>query len=118
VACRRAPGASHLVATIHVTEVAHLADVVTRLRRLFDLDADVEAIREQLARGPRLAPLVAARPGLRVPGAWDAFELAARAMLGQQVSVAAATTLAGRLVAAHGRPLAAPVADDTLRFVF
>jgi len=106
------------VATISLAEVAHLASVVTRLRRLFDLDADVQTIGEHLASDARLAPLVAARPGLRVPGAWDAFELAVRAILGQQVSVAAATTLAGRLVAAHGVPLAAPVADDTLRAVF
>ena len=118
VTVRPAPGASHLVATIHVTEVAHLTGIVTRLRRLFDLDADVETIGEHLASDPRLAPLVAARPGLRVPGAWDAFELAVRAILGQQVSVAAATTFAGRLVAAHGRLLATPVADDGLRFVF
>ena len=118
VTVRPAPGSAHLVATIHVTEVAHLASAVTRLRRLFDLDADVQTIGEHLAGDPRLAPLVAARPGLRVPGAWDAFELAVRAILGQQVSVAAATTLAGRLVAAHGVPLATPVADDALRFVF
>ena len=118
VTVRAAPGASHLVATIHVAEVAHLTSIVTRLRRLFDLDADVETIGEHLATDPRLAPLVAARPGLRVPGAWDAFELAVRAILGQQVSVAAATTFAGRLVAAHGRLLATPVADDGLRFVF
>jgi len=118
VTVRPAPGRSHLVATIHVTEVAHLASVVTRLRRLFDLDADVQTIGEHLASDPRLAPLVAAHPGLRVPGAWDAFELAVRAILGQQVSVAAATTLAGRLVAAHGVPLATPVADGALCFVF
>ena len=118
VTVRPAPGSAHLVATIHVTEVAHLASAVTRLRRLFDLDADVQTIGEHLAGDARLAPLVAARPGLRVPGAWDAFELAVRAILGQQVSVAAATTLAGRLVAAHGVPLATPVADDALRFVF
>lgn len=118
VTVRPAPGKSHLVATIRVTEVAHLASIVTRLRRLFDLDADVQTIGEHLGSDPRLAPLVTARPGLRVPGAWDAFELAVRAILGQQVSVAAATTLAGRLVAAHGVPLAGPVGDDTLRFFF
>jgi AraC family transcriptional regulator of adaptative response / DNA-3-methyladenine glycosylase II len=118
VAARPVPGKAHLEATIQVPEVAHLATVVTRLRRLFDLDADVQTIGEHLASDPRLAPLVAARPGLRVPGAWDAFELAVRAILGQQVSVAAATTLAGRLVAAHGAPLAGPVADDALRAVF
>ena len=57
------------------------------------------------ASDPALAPLVAARPGLRVPGAWDGFELAIRAMLGQQITVAAAARLAGRLVAAYGEPL-------------
>ena len=58
-----------------------------------------------LSEDPRLAPLVAARPGLRVPGAWDGFELAVRAVLGQQITVAARATLAGRLVAAYGEPL-------------
>jgi 3-methyladenine DNA glycosylase/8-oxoguanine DNA glycosylase len=75
---------------------------------MFDCDADPAAIRMGLAEDPRLARLVAARPGLRVPGAWDGFELAARAILGQQVSVAAATRLAGRLVAAFGAPLTDP----------
>ncbi len=64
-----------------------------------------------LGRDPRLAPLVAARPGLRVPGAIDPFEAAVRALLGQQVSVAAATTLAGRFAAAFGAPYADPGAD-------
>jgi 3-methyladenine DNA glycosylase/8-oxoguanine DNA glycosylase len=95
-------GRPHLLATIRIPEVRTLAGVVQRLRRIFDLDADTAAIESHLARHPRLAAAVAARPGLRVPGAWDAFELAIRAMLGQQVSVAAATTLAGRLVAAYG----------------
>ncbi|WP_425374963.1 DNA-3-methyladenine glycosylase family protein [Methylobacterium segetis] len=74
---------------------------------IFDTQADPEAIARHLSRDPVLAPLVAARPGLRVPGAWDGFEMAVRAILGQQVSVAAATRLAGRLVAAFGTPLAA-----------
>lgn len=75
---------------------------------MFDCDADPAAIRMGLAEDPRLARRVAARPGLRAPGAWDGFELAARAILGQQVSVAAATRLAGRLVAAFGAPLTDP----------
>ena len=79
--------------------------IEARIRRLFDLDADPGAIRAGLARDPLMAPLVAARPGLRVPGAFDGFELAVRAILGQQVSVAAATRLAGRLVAAFGAGL-------------
>ena len=73
-----------------------------RLRRWFDLDADVGAIGRHLARDQRLAPLVAAQAGLRVPGAWDPFELAIRAIVGQQISVAGARTIAGRLVARYG----------------
>ncbi|HZY02484.1 MAG TPA: AlkA N-terminal domain-containing protein [Anaeromyxobacteraceae bacterium] len=102
IAVRPSPGGGHLVATIRVPRVAALPGVVGRLRRLFDLDADAQAIGAHLARDPLLAPLVAARPGLRVPGAWDPFELAVRAILGQQVSVAAARTLAGRIAAAYG----------------
>jgi AraC family transcriptional regulator of adaptative response / DNA-3-methyladenine glycosylase II len=75
------------------------------VRRVFDLGADVAAIAAHLAQDPCLAPLVAARPGLRVPGAWDGFELAARAILGQQITVTAARRLAAKLVAAHGEPL-------------
>jgi AraC family transcriptional regulator of adaptative response / DNA-3-methyladenine glycosylase II len=79
--------------------------IVSRVRRMFDLDADPMVIDTHLGLDPLLAPLVRCRPGLRVPGAWDGFELGVRAILGQQVSVAAATTLAGRLVARFGRPL-------------
>ena len=68
------------------------------------------------AKDPTLAPLVKARPGLRVPGAWDGFELAIRAVLGQQITVTAAARLAGRLVAAYGERLAA--ADEYLTHVF
>ena len=89
-------------------DLRDLGPLVQRCRRLLDLDADPAAIGAALGADPLLAPLVAARPGLRVPGAVDGFELAARAILGQQVSVAGARTLAGRLVAALGAPLAAP----------
>jgi AraC family transcriptional regulator of adaptative response / DNA-3-methyladenine glycosylase II len=82
-----------------------VAPLVARCRRLFDLDADPWAVRDVLARDPLLAPLVDAHPGLRMPGAFDGFELAIRAVLGQQISVAAASTLAGRLVARCGTPL-------------
>lgn len=108
VEVRPVPGAAHLAATIWTNDVSALAAMVARLRRLFDLDADIQAIDAHLAADPTLAPLVAARPGLRVPGAWDGFELAVRAVLGQQVSVRAATTFAGRLAAAHGAPLDLP----------
>lgn len=102
VAVRAAPDGGHLLATIRVSRVAALPAVVGRLQRLLDLEADAQAIDAHLARDPLLAPLVTARPGLRVPGAWDPFELAVRAILGQQVSVAAARTLAGRIAEAHG----------------
>jgi 3-methyladenine DNA glycosylase/8-oxoguanine DNA glycosylase len=92
--------------------------VAARLRRVLDLDADPCAIARALAADPRLAPLVAARPGLRVPGGFDGFELGVRAILGQQVSVAGASTLAGRLVAAYGRPLPAHLAGDGLTHTF
>jgi AraC family transcriptional regulator of adaptative response / DNA-3-methyladenine glycosylase II len=86
------------------------ADAATeaRLRRWFDLDADVAAISTHLARDPLLAPLVGARPGLRVPGAWDPFELAIRAIVGQQISVAGARTIAGRIVERCGDRLPGP----------
>jgi AraC family transcriptional regulator of adaptative response / DNA-3-methyladenine glycosylase II len=96
-------------------EVAHLPEesclLVTgtdpeaeagRVRALFDLEADVPAIGANLARDSLLAPLIAARPGLRVPGGWDGFEVAMRAVLGQQVSVAAARRLLGSLVRLSG----------------
>jgi AraC family transcriptional regulator of adaptative response / DNA-3-methyladenine glycosylase II len=105
VEVRPVPGENHLLATISTSEITALATIVARLRRLFDLDADIAAIDGHLAGDPRLAEAVRARPGMRVPGAWDGFELAVRAVLGQQVSVRAATTFAGRLAAAHGQPL-------------
>jgi AraC family transcriptional regulator of adaptative response / DNA-3-methyladenine glycosylase II len=101
------PGDDHAL-RIHVRcpRLVALPSIIARVRRVFDLAADPVAIAAQLAEDPVLAPLVAARPGLRVPGAWDGFELAVRAVLGQQITVKAAVTLAGRLVAAHGEPLA------------
>ncbi|KOG65982.1 DNA-3-methyladenine glycosylase, partial [Streptomyces varsoviensis] len=70
---------------LHLTDLRDLATAVARLRRLFDLDADPYAVAERLGADPWLAPLVAARPGLRSPGAADSAELAVRAVLGQQV---------------------------------
>src|SRR5918998_393445 len=77
----------------------------SRGRRLLDLDADPQTIESSLARDGRLRPVVARQPGLRVPGTLDHEELAIRAVLGQQVSVAAAGTSAARLVGAYRRPL-------------
>ncbi len=85
------------------SDVRALPAIVTRVRRLFDTGADIGAIEEHLSCDPLLAQLVAQRPGLRAPGGWDGFELAVRAILGQQVSVASARRLAGRLVACRGR---------------
>jgi AraC family transcriptional regulator of adaptative response / DNA-3-methyladenine glycosylase II len=85
--------------------------IVARVRRLFDLDADPARIGARLSEDPRLAGLVERRPGLRVPRAFDTAELAARAILGQQVTVAAARTLAGRLARAFGDAIETPWAS-------
>jgi AraC family transcriptional regulator, regulatory protein of adaptative response / DNA-3-methyladenine glycosylase II len=116
VEVRRDPRGARLLATLRLSRLGALAPAVDRLRRLLDLDADAAAIDAHLAADPLLAPLVRARPGARVPGAWDPFELAVRAILGQQVSVAAARTLAGRLAARHGAPL--PGGEPGLARVF
>lgn len=110
------PAADHVTATFHLAAVADLAAAIGRVRRLLDLDADPEAIATDLRRSPGLARAVARHPGLRSPGAADAHELAVRAVLGQQVSVAAARTHAARLVAAHGELLGAPVGPITRTF--
>jgi AraC family transcriptional regulator, regulatory protein of adaptative response / DNA-3-methyladenine glycosylase II len=97
------PRKDSLCVTIHFPAVQALQEIVNRVRRLFDLGADIETIDEHLALDKELGPLVAKRPGLRAPGGWDGFELAVRAVLGQQVSVQAARQLAGKLVAVNGR---------------
>jgi len=108
------PGAGRaLRATVRFPKLSALPTIIARLRRVFDLAADPAPIAAHLAKDPALAPLVKARPGLRVPGAWDGFELAIRAVLGQQITVAAAARLARRLVAAHGERLAEPDGDLT-----
>lgn len=99
---RPALGRAGVTAALRLTDLRDLAPAVNRIRRLFDLDADPVAVTEALGGDPVLAPLVAARPGLRVPGTVDPYETAVRAIIGQQVSVAAARTVAGRLVAAVG----------------
>jgi AraC family transcriptional regulator of adaptative response / DNA-3-methyladenine glycosylase II len=99
------PAASQVVLRVRAADHTRLIDVVDRVRRLFDLGADPLRIGTHLRRDARLRPLVARLAGLRVPGAWDAFELAVRAILGQQVAVRAATTLAGRLAERFGTPV-------------
>jgi AraC family transcriptional regulator, regulatory protein of adaptative response / DNA-3-methyladenine glycosylase II len=82
--------------------------IVERIRAMFDLNADWISISETLRNDPLLAERLQASPGLRVAGCWDAFELAIRAILGQQVSVKTATTLAGRLAHRFGKPVRGP----------
>ncbi len=93
-------------------------EAARRVGRLFDVDADPSAIAAHLGKDPLLAPLVSQRPGLRVPGAWDPFETAVRTVLGQQVSVKAARTLASRLVTRFGRPLPPGAARGALTHLF
>jgi AraC family transcriptional regulator, regulatory protein of adaptative response / DNA-3-methyladenine glycosylase II len=101
-----------------VVELAHtltpvLPTLLARLRHLFDLGGRPDLIAAHLGQDPRLAGLVAARPGLRVPGGFDGFELGVRAILGQQVTVKGATTLAGRFVDAFGTPIRTPLPSLT-----
>ncbi|RAP58279.1 DNA-3-methyladenine glycosylase 2 [Oleiagrimonas sp. MCCC 1A03011] len=90
-----------------------LTDVVARVRRLFDLDAEPQAIAQGLSGDPLLRRLLRRHPGIRVPGGWDGFEIAVRAVLGQQVSVAAARTLASRIVERWGDALSLSTPDGT-----
>ena len=129
LAARAVPGVEEVVDGVYRRS---LADGILELRPARDhvvvtgplpaaqailrLDADPEALLAHLGGDPLLGPLVRAEPGRRIPGHPDPDELAVRALLGQQVSVAAARTLAGRLVVAAGEPLAAPVGGVTHRF--
>lgn len=103
-----ADGGDAVHCTLALADPRDLGPAVARCRRLLDLDADPVAVAEALATDPLLADLVAGEPGRRSPGAVDGAEQAVRAVLGQGITVAGARTLAGRLVAAHGTPLAAP----------
>jgi AraC family transcriptional regulator of adaptative response / DNA-3-methyladenine glycosylase II len=107
-----------LLVTLSPPRSEALLEVVGRVRRLFDLDANPAAIAAALGRDPVLGPALRARPGLRVLGAWDPFELLVRAMLGQQISVAAAVQLAGRLAARCGGPVGDDVALPGLTHLF
>jgi AraC family transcriptional regulator of adaptative response / DNA-3-methyladenine glycosylase II len=106
----RSPHEHALRLELHAAQASRLIDIVGRLRRMFDLDADPDAIASALSHDPRLAPLLRKRPGLRIPSGWDGFEIAVRAILGQQVSVAAARTFAARIAQRFGDPLPAPFA--------
>lgn len=103
-------------ARLRLEDLRDLPAAVQRCRRLLDLDADPVAIGEVLTSDPLIGPRVRMSPGVRVPGAVDGFELAVRAILGQQISVAGARSLAARVVAALGKPLTSPVAELTTLF--
>jgi AraC family transcriptional regulator of adaptative response / DNA-3-methyladenine glycosylase II len=109
---------AHIHCELRLSDLRDLAAAVQRCRRLLDLDADPVAVDDALAADPLLQPLVRRAPGRRVPGAVDGAELAVRAVLGQQVSVAGARTLAGRLTASLGEPLPDGLADDELTHAF
>jgi AraC family transcriptional regulator of adaptative response / DNA-3-methyladenine glycosylase II len=99
------PARSNIVVLIEFPSVRALPAIVAQVRRVFDVGADIETIGAHLSRDRLLASLIARRPGLRTPGGWDGFELAVRAILGQQITVSAARRLAARLVAICGTPL-------------
>jgi AraC family transcriptional regulator of adaptative response / DNA-3-methyladenine glycosylase II len=116
------PAAGAVACELRLDDLRDLTAAAARCRRLLDLDADPVVVDSHLAEDPLLAPLVRRRPGLRVPGCVDGFELAVRAIVGQQVSVAGARTVLGRLVAdygEHGFPApAALAAADPARLPF
>jgi AraC family transcriptional regulator of adaptative response / DNA-3-methyladenine glycosylase II len=106
------PGDEHaLRLSVRGAPPNRLLDIVARVRRMFDLDADPPAISAVLSRDPRLRPLLRRRPGLRIPSGWDGFEIAVRAVLGQQVSVAAARTFTARLARQFGSALPGDAGD-------
>jgi AraC family transcriptional regulator of adaptative response / DNA-3-methyladenine glycosylase II len=106
--CRADLATNSLRLRVHGVATQSLLPLVQRVREMFDLDAPVSDIAAVLALDATLADLLRQRPGIRVPGAWDGFELTVRAILGQQVSVKAATTLAGRIAARYGERVTIP----------
>jgi AraC family transcriptional regulator of adaptative response / DNA-3-methyladenine glycosylase II len=116
IAVSHLPERNALQVEIACDHVPALPLIASRLRRVFDLDADTEAIAAHLSRDRTLAPVVRRLPGLRTPGGWDAFEIAIRAILGQQISVVAARGLAAKLVALSTPPLALRNASLTHAF--
>jgi AraC family transcriptional regulator of adaptative response / DNA-3-methyladenine glycosylase II len=110
---------NYLSLTMHNVSTSSLFETVQRARDVFDLDAPVAEITSVLAADPSLRKALKAHRGIRVPGAWDGFELTIRAILGQQISVKAATTLAGRIAARYGEPFANSSSGDSgLHYMF
>lgn len=97
---------------VHGVETEFLFGVVQRVRGMFDVDAPIDEIGTVLSRDPQLRSWLRTNPGVRVPGAWDGWELTVRAVLGQQVSVKAATTFAGRIAERYGEPVRADELPD------
>jgi AraC family transcriptional regulator of adaptative response / DNA-3-methyladenine glycosylase II len=119
ISVRPVRGEDRLSVTVAFPKLDQLPAIIARVRRLFDLAADPVTIGAHLAEDPTLASLVAERPGLRVPGAWDGFELAVRAVLGQQITVAAAIGLAARIAREYGEPVCeAPPGCEGLTHAF
>jgi AraC family transcriptional regulator, regulatory protein of adaptative response / DNA-3-methyladenine glycosylase II len=116
VKVRLLEGANALELRVRGAPPGALFQLSSSARRMFDLAADPALIVQSFRTDALLGPLVRERPGLRIPGAWDPFECAVRAVLGQQVSVAAGRTLAARIVARAGRPIA--VESDGLTHLF
>ena len=102
------PDCNTLLARIDFPDPRSLFFIVERIRAMFDLNGDWASVFKTLRPDPVFAPLLQASPGLRVPGAWSGFELAVRAILGQQVTVKGATLLAGRLAAEFGKKFSGP----------
>jgi AraC family transcriptional regulator of adaptative response / DNA-3-methyladenine glycosylase II len=116
-AVTRMPDDDALALHVHHPKSSALGTIAARVKRMFDVDADPRALAAAFKRSELLQPLIKRWPGQRLPGAWDGFELAVRAVLGQQVSVAAARTLAARVAATHGTPFEA-AADSGLGALF
>lgn len=108
------PQRSELSLEVRLAQPSSLLAIVERVRRLFDLGADPVVVSEQLARDPLIGRVLTRHAGLRVPGAWDGFELAVRAILGQQISVRAASTIAGRVAQLFGSAVEGPAPLDRL----
>jgi AraC family transcriptional regulator, regulatory protein of adaptative response / DNA-3-methyladenine glycosylase II len=98
-------GDDHLVLVAHLPHWEGLVHLVARARRIASLDFDLDEPSARLSDDPTIGPLLRARPGLRTPGTWDPFEAGVRAIIGQQISVTGANTIAGRLVARFGTPV-------------
>jgi len=102
------PDKNILLVTLHGPDVSHIPQILARVRNIFDLDSNINVINHHLSAHADLSWRIANNPGIRVIGAWEPFELTIRAILGQQVTVAAATTLTGRIVARFGGKVSSP----------